>query len=63
MLVTFWKLYNHHMVHIIKNVNKSCLNHTWHDFEGKRETLQSIIAGYLWHLNLHLNEIEELIKE
>jgi len=60
-LVSFWKSYNLHMVHIIKNVNESCLNHTWHDFEGARETLQTVIEGYVWHLNLHLKEIQSLI--
>jgi hypothetical protein len=62
-LVSFWKLYNLHMVHIIKYVDKDCLDHTWHDFEGTRETLTTIIEGYLWHLNLHLKEITELINE
>ncbi|MBN2297446.1 MAG: DinB family protein [Deltaproteobacteria bacterium] len=60
-LVFFWRSYNQHMVHIIKNVNESCLNHTWHDFEGNHETLRTIIEGYLWHLNLHLKEIQALI--
>jgi hypothetical protein len=60
-LVSFWKSYNLHMIHVIKNVNESCLGHTWHDFEENRETLQSIIEGYLWHLNLHLREIQALI--
>jgi hypothetical protein len=62
-LVSFWKLYNLHMVHIIKNANKDCLDHTWHDFEGTQENLKTIIEGYLWHLNLHLKEIDELINK
>lgn len=60
-LVSFWRSYNLHMIHIMKNVDESCLDHTWHDFEGNRETLRTIIEGYLWHLNLHLKEIQELI--
>lgn len=62
-LVSFWKSYNQHMIHIMKNVNEACLDHTWHDFEGNGETLGTIIEGYLWHLDLHLKEIQELIKE
>lgn len=62
-LVSFWKLYNLHMVHIIKFVKEDYLNHTWHDFEGTQETLKTIIEGYLWHLNLHLKEINALIEE
>jgi hypothetical protein len=60
-LVSLWRSYNLHMMHIIKNVNEACLNHTWQDFEGNRETLQTVIEGYLWHLNLHLKEIQALI--
>ncbi len=61
-LVSFWRLYNLHLVHIIGNVDEACLTHTWHDFEGTRETLQTLIEGYLWHLKLHLSEIEALIE-
>ena len=61
-LVAFWKSYNFHMVHIIGNIDNDCLNHTWHDFEGTKETLKTIVEGYLWHLNLHLKEIEDLIE-
>ena len=60
-LVSFWRHYNLHMLHIIRHVREECLDHTWHDFEGHQETLKTIIEGYLWHLNLHLKEIEALI--
>ena len=60
-LVLFWKFYQFHLIHIIKNIDLSCLEHEWFDFEGNRETLRTIIEGYLWHLNLHLNEIRQLI--
>lgn len=63
LMVSFWALYNLHMAHIIKNTNPECLSHTWHDFENTKETLNSIIEGYLWHLNLHLREIEELSSQ
>lgn len=62
-IVSFWRLYNIHMAHIIKYVDKDCLHHTWHDFEGTQETLATIIEGYLWHLNLHLKEIDDLMNE
>ncbi len=62
-LISFWRLYNLHLVHVIKHVNPDCLPHTWHDFQGTKETLQTIIAGYLWHLNLHLKEIEALMSD
>jgi len=61
-LVSFWRHYNLHMLHIIRHVREECLDHTWHDFEGHQETLKTIIEGYLWHLNLHFKEIEALIN-
>ncbi|MCP4604403.1 MAG: DinB family protein [Proteobacteria bacterium] len=61
-LVTLWESYNLHLVHVIENVYEGCLNNTWKDFEGNEETLKTVIEGYLWHLNLHLKEIEDLIK-
>lgn len=60
-LITLWKYYNIHLNHVIKNVNSDCLKNTWKDFEGTVETLESIITGYLSHLNLHIDEIKELI--
>ena len=62
-LISFWRSYNFHLIHVIKHVNRDCLTHTWHDFEGTKETLQTLIEGYLWHLNLHLKEIEVLMNK
>lgn len=62
-LISFWQLYNFHLIHVIKHVNKDCLSHIWHDAEGTKETLQTVIQGYLWHLKLHLKEIEELMDK
>ena len=62
-LVQLWKYFNLHMVQIIKSVDQSKLDNYWHDFEGTKVTLQEMIEGYLWHINLHLNEIQELIDK
>ncbi len=61
-LVSFWKYYNLHMIHIIRNVSDKMLDHTWTDGEGNHVTLREIIKGYLEHLKLHMKEIQELIK-
>lgn len=61
-LVSFWKCYNLHIIQIIENVDVSKLNNTWTDFEGNVVTLQDMLNGYLEHLKLHMNEIEELIN-
>ncbi|HLP03883.1 MAG TPA: DinB family protein, partial [Paludibacter sp.] len=60
-LIQLWKYFNLHMVQVIKSVDQSKLDNYWHDFEGTKVTLQEMIEGYLWHIDLHLNEIQELI--
>ena len=62
-LVQFWKYFNLHMIQVIKSVDQSKLENYWHDFEGTKVTLQQMIDGYLWHIDLHLNEIQELIDK
>jgi hypothetical protein len=61
-LVQLWKYFNLHIVQLIKAVDTSKLNNFWTDFEGTKVTLQDMIEGYLCHLELHLNEIQELIN-
>lgn len=61
-LVGLWKSYNLHIIHIIKNIDKSKLSNKWTDFEGNVVTLENMIDGYLWHLQLHTKEIEEIIN-
>ncbi len=60
-LIQLWKYFNLHMVQVIKSVDPSKLDNYWYDFEGTKVTLQEMIEGYLWHIDLHLNEIQELI--
>lgn len=60
-LIQLWKYFNLHMIQVIKSVDQSTLNNSWYDFEGKKVTLKQMIDGYLWHIDLHLNEIQELI--
>ena len=62
-LIQLWKYFNLHMVQVIKSVDQSKLDNYWHDFEGTKVTLKEMIEGYLWHINLHLNEIQELIDK
>jgi len=60
-LVQLWKSFNLHIIHLIEAVDKSKLNNYWTDFEGNKVTLREMIKGYPWHLNLHMNDIKELI--
>lgn len=60
-LVQLWKFYNLHLIQVIKVVDQTKLNNYWNDFEGNKINLYDMIEGYLVHLELHINEIQELI--
>ena len=62
-LVQLWKYYNLHMIQVIKSIDWSALNNYWYDYEMTKVTLQEMVEGYLSHLVLHLNEIQELIDQ
>lgn len=61
-LIQLWKYYNRHIVHIIRSVDLNKIENYWYDFEGTKITLEQIIEGYLWHLELHLKEIEVVLE-
>jgi len=61
-LVLLWKSFNLHIIHLIKSIDTSNLNYYWTDYEGTKVTLEDMIKGYPWHLNLHINDINELIN-
>ena len=60
-LVMLLKLFNQHICHVIRSVDQSKLNNYWIDYEGCRVTLDTMIRGYINHLNLHFGQIHELI--
>ena len=55
--------YNLHMIQVIKSVDHTKLENSWQNFEGITVTLRQMIDGYLGHIELHLNEIQELIDQ
>ncbi len=61
-LVLLWKSFNLHIIHLIKSIDTSKLNNYWTDYEGAKVTLEDMIKGYPWHLNLHINDINDLIN-
>ncbi|HET6556164.1 MAG TPA: hypothetical protein VFG54_02555 [Prolixibacteraceae bacterium] len=62
-LIQLWKYSNLHLVHVIRCVNLSKLSNQWQSSDTKLISLEENIEGYLPHLVLHLNEIDELIGE
>ena len=61
--IQLWKYYNLHMIQVIKSVDHTKLENSWQNFEGITVTLRQMIDGYLGHIELHLNEIQELIDQ
>lgn len=62
-LVQLWKFYNLHIIQVIKSADRSTIDNVWHNFEGQTITLREMIEGYLGHLDLHFDEIQDLIDQ
>lgn len=62
-VIQLWKYYNLHMIQVIKSVDQTKLENSWCSFENINVTLKQMIEGYLGHIELHLNEIQELIDD
>ncbi|MGM9815484.1 MAG: DinB family protein [Lepagella sp.] len=62
LLIDLWKSYNLHIAHVIRSTDPTKLRNYWIDYEGNKVTLQAMIEGYTDHLNLHLNQIHDLIN-
>ncbi|MGD0583306.1 MAG: DinB family protein [Bacteroidales bacterium] len=62
-MIQLWKYLNFHLCHVIENVNDEHLGKEWIAGPGRKLTLESMIAAYTPHFNLHLTEIDELIKQ
>ena len=61
--IQLWKFYNLHMIQVIKSVDQTKLDNSWQSFENITVTLKQMIDGYLGHIELHFNEIQELIDQ
>jgi len=61
-LINLWKFFNLHIIHMISNIDASKINNQWTDYEGNIVNLGDMIKGYLAHLYLHTEEIEEIIN-
>ncbi len=60
--IQLWKFYNLHMIQVIKSVDQSKLENSWQNFENTTVTLKQMIEGYLDHIDLHFDEIQDLIN-
>ena len=62
-LVHLWKYINLHLVHVIKNINVEKLANEWIASSENYISLEKMVLSYLDHFELHLNEMDELIKK
>jgi hypothetical protein len=62
-LVQLWKYSNLHIIHVMKHVNPDKLTNEWITALNQKVSLESMMLDNSRHIKLHLNEIEELIKE
>lgn len=63
IIIQLWKFYNLHMIQVIKSVDQSKLGNSWLSFDNSTVTLKQMIEGYLGHIELHLNEVQEIIEQ
>jgi hypothetical protein len=62
-LIHFWKYINLHLVHVIKNIKAEKLGKEWISSPENKVSLEEMVLYYLYHFELHLNEIDELINK
>jgi predicted MPP superfamily phosphohydrolase len=62
LLVDLWASSNRHIAHVIGQVDDRKLQRIWISALGEEVSLEAMIKDYPRHFNLHLGEIEELIK-
>lgn len=63
LLVQLWKYSNLHIVHVIKQINPDKLECKWIAASGAEVRLKDMVIDYLRHLQLHLDEIKNLINK
>jgi hypothetical protein len=61
-LVNLWKYLNLHFAHIIQQIETSKLQHKWIASPGQEVSLEEMVPDYNRHFKLHLEEIDELIR-
>lgn len=61
-LLQLWKYSNHHVVHVINNVDPEKLDNVWINALNEAISLKTMIRDYLRHFKLHLSEINDLIN-
>ena len=61
-LLDLWQGLNRHLARIIRNVDKTCIDHIWVVDEDTAITLGDLMVDYLRHLKDHILQIEDCIR-
>ncbi len=61
-LVQLWVFFNLHIAWIINQTDDGFSTGYWTDCDGTQVSLEKMVKDYYDHLQLHLNEIQELIS-
>jgi len=61
-VVSFWRQYNLFLLHLVANIDESCLSNFW-QIGDERKTLRFLVEDYYAHLAWHLRLFVERIRE
>jgi len=61
-LLGLWRHFNIQLAYVIRSVDPACLNHVWQLDTETRVTLFDLMTDYLKHLEIHLNQITDVLN-
>lgn len=62
-MVQLWKYMHLHIIHVISNIDPGKLDAVWNDNTGHGQvSLQDMVTDFPRHFELHLAEIDDLLK-
>lgn len=61
-VLALWQTYNHHLAHVIRNLQVASLGVTCVIGDNKPVTLGFLVEDYLDHMNHHLAQIEKTLS-
>lgn len=61
-LVQLWKFSHLHYLHVIQQIDNKSLMNEWLADKNEKVTLNEMVEDFPRHFNLHISEIEELLK-
>jgi hypothetical protein len=60
-LLSLWRFFNLHLSAMIRSVDRRCLQNRWVVDDSTSITLDALMADYLRHLQLHLDQVRKVL--